>query len=591
MSLVGPERQLPLTGNCAILPARMARLALALETQRASIMRETTFLATRHVPRLVLSLLILGVLGLGRVNAQSVPEMPRIVIDTSYARPGGTTITVAAGGNLQAAIDNAKLGDTIVVEAGATFNGPFVLPTKTGSGWIYIQSSAYSRLPAPGRRVRLSDTPNMPKVVAGRRNQPAISTQSGAHHYRFVGIEFAAPVDEYLNAIIAIGDGETTVTALPNNIVFDRCIVRSDPARGARRGIAMNGSHIAVVGSHVSGFKEVGADSQALWASNSPGPFAIINNYLEGAGENVMFGGSDPTILNVIPSDIEIRGNHFYKPLAWLAENWVVKNSLEFKTGRRAIVEGNLFENNWAAGQQGMTLVITPRNEDGGAPWTKISDLTIRYNKFSNVAQGISILGRDDLQPSQITERILIRDNVLAINGLRSDGTPTGTNTSTARLFMLVGGPKDVTIDHNTGIHLAGSNRVFTMLDNSPVAERVRVSNNLVTRGDYGFFASGGGEGTAALNSNVSTWNFVGNAVIGAPQASYPTGNFFPVDAAAVRFADFGAGNYRLTQASPYVSAATDGRAVGADIDAIEAALSGVAVLTTPSAPTSVRAR
>ena len=30
-----------------------------------------------------------------------------------------------------------------------------------------------------------------------------------------------------------------------------------------------------------------------------------------------MFGGADPTIPNLVPSDIEIRDNYFFKPLSW----------------------------------------------------------------------------------------------------------------------------------------------------------------------------------------------------------------------------------------------------------------------------------
>ena len=37
------------------------------------------------------------------------------------------------------------------------------------------------------------------------------------------------------------------------------------------------------------------------------GPYNIINNHLEGASENVMFGGADPDISNLVPADIEAR--------------------------------------------------------------------------------------------------------------------------------------------------------------------------------------------------------------------------------------------------------------------------------------------
>ena len=61
-----------------------------------------------------------------------------------------------------------------------------------------------------------------------------------------------------------------------------------------------------------------------------------------------MFGGADPSIQNLVPSDIEIVGNHFNKPLAWQdPQGYVIKNLFELKNARRVLVEGNVFENNW----------------------------------------------------------------------------------------------------------------------------------------------------------------------------------------------------------------------------------------------------
>ena len=58
-------------------------------------------------------------------------------------------------------------------------------------------------------------------------------------------------------------------------------------------------------------------DTQAIGGWNGPGPYLIENNYLEAAGENVMFGGADPTIPNLVPSDITLRLNHLIKPRSW----------------------------------------------------------------------------------------------------------------------------------------------------------------------------------------------------------------------------------------------------------------------------------
>src|SRR5262249_52739363 len=50
----------------------------------------------------------------------------------------GGVVTVNAGGDLQAAINNAQPGDTIVLQAGATFTGNFILPAKSGSAYVTI---------------------------------------------------------------------------------------------------------------------------------------------------------------------------------------------------------------------------------------------------------------------------------------------------------------------------------------------------------------------------------------------------------------------------------------------------------------------
>ena len=62
--------------------------------------------------------------------------------ENSALNVSGNTITVKAGGDFQAALDRAKAGDTILLEAGATFSGNFNLPNKSGNEFIIIRTSA-----------------------------------------------------------------------------------------------------------------------------------------------------------------------------------------------------------------------------------------------------------------------------------------------------------------------------------------------------------------------------------------------------------------------------------------------------------------
>ena len=100
------------------------------------------------------------------------------------------TLTVNAGGNLQAAIDAAKPGDTIVLQAGATFNGPFRLRAKGGTTPITIRSSsADSTLPAAGVRITPAAAPLLAKIRSTTAG-PAIKTDAGASYWTLKFLEF-----------------------------------------------------------------------------------------------------------------------------------------------------------------------------------------------------------------------------------------------------------------------------------------------------------------------------------------------------------------------------------------------------------------
>jgi nitrous oxidase accessory protein NosD len=51
-----------------------------------------------------------------------------LILFVTASIASAATLVVPAGGDLQAAINSAAPGDTIVLEAGATYRGPFWLP-------------------------------------------------------------------------------------------------------------------------------------------------------------------------------------------------------------------------------------------------------------------------------------------------------------------------------------------------------------------------------------------------------------------------------------------------------------------------------
>ena len=507
------------------------------------------------------------------VDAATLPTAPK-TFDTTYAAPTGGTLTVAAGGDLRAALEKAQLGDTIVLEAGATWTGPFKLPNKTtGSGWIYVVSSRLSNLPAPGTRVGPANAADMPKILAPNARS-ALITDANSHHFRFAGIEFA-PVSgsKQIYNVITIGNIDTSPATLPSHIVFDRCYVHGEPNANNRRGIEMDGAYVAVVDSYISDFQEAGTDSQGLLAFNTTGPLQIRNNYIEAATENVLFGGADSRTPDLVPADIEISNNHFFKPYSSIPKTYPMKNLLEFKDARRVLVSGNTFENNPLAAQTGFAILITPRNS-GKAPWSVTSDIAISDNVLINVGSGFNIAGLDNHFPTLLTERILIRNNVVGVSGL---------NGADGRAFQFVAGGNDYTVDHNTVINSTPPPKGAVAMAESHRGKMTNLvfTNNLATRTNWGFIGSGVGEGTSALNTWFTGWTFSKNVLVDRPANRYPAENFFPTSIDAVRFANYKGGNYTLAADSPYKNAGTDGTDIGATGASIRNAI-------LPNPPTSV---
>jgi hypothetical protein len=457
--------------------------------------------------------------------------LPRARVDVREPATTGRTVRVRASESLQAALDAARPGDRIVLEAGASYNGPFRLPKKSGDGWIVVASSGLDALPA-GRRVAPADARHMARLVSA--SESAVVAADGAHHYRFAGVEIAPAADEFLYNLVELGGDDANLTESPHHIVFDRSYIHGDPKMGGRRGIAMNGRDIAVINSHVSDFKEVGADSQAIAGWNGPGPFRIENSYLEAAGENVMFGGADPAVNGLVPSDIEILRNHFAKPLQWKIGDplyagtpWAVKNLFELKNARRVLIEGNVLEHNWPHAQNGFSILFTPRNQEGGAPWSVVEDVTFRGNVLRRVAAGFNILGTDDNEESRQTRRIAIEGNLLTDIG--------GTWGGNGRLFQLLNGTDQVSIISNTAENVAGG--VVFGGDHDPHTAFV-FRNNVMPDNGAGFLGSGTGVGMPSIERYFPDAIITGNVFAGGKPSQYPPGNFFARDGATRAGAD-----------------------------------------------------
>ncbi|HEY0427325.1 MAG TPA: hypothetical protein VGC76_05925 [Pyrinomonadaceae bacterium] len=468
----------------------------------------------------------------------------------------GSTIYVKSGGDFQAALNRAKAGDTIVLQSGAKFVGSFTLPVKAGSEFITIQSSELAKLPADGVRVGPKDAVFMPKILSSGKGESAVKTAPGAHHYRFVGIEFAPSNADYIYNLVALGSDTQTEPEIPHHIEIDRCYLHQNSQGVTRRGIALNSAETDIKNSYLSGFAGKEQETQAIAGWNGSGKYKIINNYLEAGAENVLFGGSDPSIKNLVPTDIEIRNNLMTKPLEWRGKV-TIKCTFELKNARNVRVVGNIIENSFDE----IAVRITVRNQDGSAPWSTIEDVVMQNNIIRNSGGGINFLGTDDNNKSAVMKRVEVTNNLFT--GIDADKFGADGR------FILISDGEDINVSNNT---VFASGNAITA--HGAATRRFTFRGNIFSFNNYGFSGDNGvGRGVFSkyfADGLISDNVIVNSKRIPKSDIYIPPRNYSADDFGAVGFLNWQSGNYRLSPNSKYKNKGSNGKDLGADIDQIE---------------------
>jgi hypothetical protein len=523
------------------------------------------------------------------LHAQTVvqPASPQHSVPLTLPEQGGAAcpsltsgtncIRSVPGGNatsLQRAINAASCGDTIILSAGSRYSGNFTIPATTCTGWIEIVSSSIFSLPASGNRVGPANVASM-ATVSSPNTSPAIRFLPNSKNWRLIGLEITTSyIDTVGTNFCLVSAGEqadggndlSVLSQLPANLIFDRIYIHGLADTNTKRGIQMDTQGIAVVDSYCDEIHYNGNDSQCFASWNGTGPYLIQNNFIQGGAENILFGGGDPSIPNLVPSDITISGNVFQKNPAWRAEaaprNWVIKNLVELKNAQRVMIDGNVFQYIWAAGQTGYAFMLTPRNQNGNCAWCTVNDVTITHNLIRDVADGVTVASSDDNATSLPSARVLIQNNVFA------DVSAVNWGGHGWIYFLSVGSRvaslHDITLDHNTSFPDSMNGAMLVMGD-SGAAQNVKVTNLLSGYGAYGIFGTGSSPGTSALSTYLPNYVYAKNVLItsnGSASGTYPSGTQF-TSLAAVRFTNSASSNYQLQSTSPYHNAGTDGKDLG----------------------------
>ncbi|MGA9526776.1 MAG: putative Ig domain-containing protein [Terriglobales bacterium] len=559
-------------------------------------------------------------------------KLPLVTIPSSMAdTPApGSIIHVNAGDDLQLALNQAECGQTLELQAGATFSGQFFVPAKNcnATHWIVIRTSAPdTSLPPEGQRLTpcyagVASLPGRPAYSCSNPQSVVATIQmtkmgngpivfaNRANYYRLIGLELTRPYGVSGNASLISFEGTA------DHIFVDRSWLHGQAQDETSVGFASSGgTNIAVLDSYWNDFHCIArtgicTDAHAIAGgvgNNQDGPYLIQDNFLEASGEEVMFGGGP---ANKTPTDITIQGNHFFKPWQWMPGNpnfvgstdgnpFIVKNHLELKNAVRVLIQANLFEDNWGGfTQHGYSILLTPKNQrttsgQNVCPLCQVTDVTIRYDQISHAGGGIEIASAKPQGGVQALAgtRFSLHDLVLDDLSTSYDGEGVA--------FEIFNGWQQnpintITINHVTAFSDATSHLMVTSNDerNPPMFGLVFTNNLVLTAAHPIWNAFGESAGRTCAEKDVpmttiskcfTTYNFQNNGLIASPSAfppsSWPKDNMFPSSPAAVQFVNFNGGNggnYELLPSSPYKNKGTDGKDLGADVAGLMQQLANV---------------
>jgi hypothetical protein len=270
---------------------------------------------------------------------------------------------------------------------------------------------------------------------------------------------------------------------------------------------------------------------------------------------------------------------------------WQVKNLFEIKSLINGQIDSNVFTNHWKGVDTGYALWFKSVNQDGQCWWCQTENIVVEKNIIAHVYGWLEVHGQEAFRGSPYP--IPLR-NVTFRNNLVYDSNANYNNIG-ERFDQVAIGISDaalaVTLDHNTVVHTM---RGLLNLDTnartygSGLLGNLVITNNMFRRETYGIHSRSAREGKKALEVDAPGYTFTKNNVGGGLTGNasdgdlwYPATNFLdPVSTWEKHFVTFSAdgigADFRIKAVSTMHHAGTDGKDVGADIDVVNAATTGV---------------
>jgi hypothetical protein len=548
----------------------------------------------------------------------------------------GSIVNVSTAAALTAALASAVCGQQITLTAGSTFSGNFTVPALNCApgNWLWIVSSGYSSLPAEGTRI----TPCYAGITSlvGRppfacpatpgtytaeiitpNASPVLTFTSGTNGVRVMGIRFTRTLGTgFVAQLIKVGNVGTI-----SNIIFDRDVFGGDEQQDQTEAAADLSTiqNVAVVDSFAYDFYCTSpgscTDSHAFYAglnntnSTQDGPFKMVNDFVESAGEDCLLTGGGAT--NTTPVDFEIRLNTCFRPLTENPSDpgynggiggdpWLVKNLFELKNTQRVLVEFNDLENTWGGfSQSGEAIKMLSYNQNCTSNAGANYNITFRYNRVTTAGQflyGISpgnAAGCNSFGENSFSVHDNFGDNLNYAtcydceNNASQFGIWESPTINTAAQVL-----HDVSVLHNTAVNANGAAQIYGILGLSgPILPSAYAPYNITFSNNMGKLQNNNGTGDitggtttcaktgtgAAMMTNCGYPVAQNNCLIDFGSATWPAGNITSLASEAVAYVAWNngvGGNYTVASGA-CKGAATDGKDTGANFAAIAFGLAG----------------
>ncbi len=411
------------------------------------------------------------------------------------------------------------------------------------------------------------------------------------------GIEFTNAIDPdngiYSNMI--------NTAAWNSDIVLDRVYLHGGgtPQRWGSLGLpawSWNGLNFAFKDSYVDNetdWEDVAHDGSSGILSRGPGPTTIVNNYFEGAGILLHFDEGGGTTY--IRGDNSVIRNTFKAPRRYMygspdsdGHMYGQRQPLEFKSGIRDLIAGNIFDTTWNE-ITGASVFVALTSVSG----VGISDVDLSNNTFmhgpgvANVPLIVAGGAPQTLPPNRFRFH-----NNLAFDINSNWWVPQGGALSPSGwLFEGPEGGEDIVIDHNTFMPDGGRvPAVFFLFDTA--VEGVQVTNNIFKlQAGHGINVDGQASHPCTNFADAALWSCAmannslwannllvpSNGDVASLQAAfhgmanYYTTNYTNMPASVMTGAITGRSAYLLSQICEFCgSPTTNGQAVGVSLNELQ---------------------